>query len=83
MVSDVTLSFDVPQTDPKAEPFVSWQASAMALSLGMDAAIIDDNGQTLSAPGFAVIGGELGQLYKALEERDLAAGSMATRRLFS
>ena len=83
VVSDVTLSFDVPQTDPQAEPFISWQASATALSLGMDAAIVDDNGQPLSPQGFAVIGGELGQLYQALEERDLAAGSMATRRLFS
>ena len=82
-VRDVTLSFDVPQTDARVGPFVSWQASAQALSLGMDAAIVDDNGQPLSAPGFAVIGSELGQLYQALEERDLAAGSMATRRLFS
>ncbi len=83
VVGDVTLSFDVPQTDPQAEPFISWQASATALSLGMDAAIVDDNGQPLSPQGFAVIGAELGQLYQALEARDLAAGSMATRRLFS
>ena len=41
---DVTLSFDVPQTDPASEPFIAWQASAQALSLGMDAAIVDDNG---------------------------------------
>ena len=83
VVGDVTLSFDVPQTDSRAEPFVAWQASAQALSLGMDAAVVDDNGQPLSPPGFAVIGAELGQLYQALAERDLAAGSMATRRLFS
>jgi hypothetical protein len=82
-VTDVTLSFDVPQTDPKAEPFIAWQASATALSLGMDAAIVDDNGQPLSPQGFAIIGAELGQLYGALEQRDLAAGSMPTRRLFS
>jgi hypothetical protein len=82
-VRDVMLSFDVPQTDPKAEPFVAWQASAQALSLGMDAAIVDDNGRPLSAEGFASIGGELGQLYAALAERDLAAGSPAARRLFS
>ena len=37
-----------------------------------------------SAPhGFAAIGAELGQLYEALEARDLAAGSPAARRLFS
>ncbi len=82
-VRDVMLSFDVPQTDPKAEPFVAWQASAQALSLGMDAAIVDDNGRPLSAEGFASIGGELGQLYGALAARDLAAGSAAARRLFS
>lgn len=82
-VRDVTLSFDVPQTDPKAEPFVAWQASAQALSLGMDAAIVDDAGRPLSPEGFAAIGGELAQLYRKLEAHDLAAGSAAARRLFS
>jgi hypothetical protein len=82
-VRDVTLSFDVPQTDPTAAPFVAWQASAQALSLGMDAAIVDDNGQPLSPQGFDAIGAELGQLYTALAAHDLAAGSAAARRLFS
>jgi len=82
-VRDVTLSFDVPQTDPMADPFVAWQASAQALSLGMDAAIVDDHGRPLSVEGFAAIGAELGQLYEKLEARDLAAGSAAARRLFS
>ena len=80
---DVTLSFDVPQTDPKAEPFIAWQASAQALSLGMDAAIVDDDGRPLSSGGFEAIGAELGALYTALEARGLAAGSVAARRLFS
>ena len=82
-VRDVTLSFDVPQTDPKADPFVAWQASAQALSLGMDASIVDDHGRPLSPEGFGAIGHELGQLYTALEARDLPAGSAAARRLFS
>jgi hypothetical protein len=82
-VRDVTLSFDVPQTEAAAEPFSAWQASAQALSLGMDAAIVDDNGQPLSPQGFAAIGAELGRLYEALEARDLAAGAPVTRRLFS
>ncbi|MFO1333651.1 MAG: cell division protein FtsZ [Piscinibacter sp.] len=80
---DVTLSFDVPQTDPASEPFVAWQASAQALSLGMDAAIVDDNGNALAAEGFAIIGSELKSLYDALEARGLPAGSSAARRLFS
>jgi hypothetical protein len=82
-VRDVTLAFDVPQTDPVAEPFKAWQAAAQALAVGMDAAIVDDNGQPLSGEGFATIGAELGQLYAALEAHDLAAGSAAARRLFS
>lgn len=82
-VRDVTLSFDVPQTDPKAEPFTAWQTSALALSLGMEASIVDDDGRPLSTEGFAAIGNELSQLYATLEARDLAAGSAAARRLFS
>ena len=82
-VRDVMLSFDVPQTDPQADPFIAWQASAQALALGMDAAIVDDHGRALSQQGFAAIGAELKQLYEKLEAHDLAAGSPAARRLFS
>jgi hypothetical protein len=82
-VRDVTLSFDVPQTDPAAEPFLAWQASAQALALGMDAGVVDDHGRPLTPEGFAAIGGELKHLYEKLDARDLAAGSPAARRLFS
>lgn len=83
VVHDVTLSFDVPQTDPRHAPYVAWQASAQALSLGMDAAIVDDQGRPISEAGFAAIGEELEQLYASLRSHDLAAGSPAARRLFS
>jgi len=82
-VRDLTLGFDVPQTAAAAEPFQAWQAAAQALALAMDADVVDDNGQPLSASGFAAIGAELGQLYGALDARDIAAGSAAARRLFS
>ena len=82
-VRDVTLSFDVPQTDPAVEPFKAWQAAAQALAVGMDAAIVDDDGRPLSGTGFEAIGAELGTLYTALEARGLGAGSVAARRLFS
>ncbi len=82
-VRDVTLSFDVPQTDASSQPFSAWQASAQILAESMDAVIVDDNGNPLSVEGFTGIGGELGLLYQALESRDLAAGSMVARRLFS
>jgi len=79
----VTLSFDVPQTDPNAAPFAAWQASAQALAQGMDASVVDDHDRQLGSESFAAIGHELGQLYAALEGRDLAAGTSAARRLFS
>ncbi len=82
-VRALILSFDVPQTDRRAEPFAAWQKSAQALAAEMDAVIVDDAGRPLGAEGFAAIGGELAQLYEKLEQRDLAAGSLAARRLFS
>ncbi len=82
-VRDVTLTFDVPQTDPAVEPFKAWQAAAQALAVGMDADIVDDNGQPLSSDGFAAIGKELATLYEALQGHELAAGSAPARRLFS
>lgn len=82
-VRDVVLSFDVPQTAREVEPFLAWQASAQALSLGMDAEVVDDRGQPIPPQGFAAIGADLGRLYDALAERELAAGSAAARRLFS
>jgi hypothetical protein len=83
VVRALTLSFDVPQTDRRAEPFAAWQKSAEALAAEMDAVVVDDAGRPLAAEGFAAIGAELDQLYEKLEQRDLAAGSPAARRLFS
>lgn len=80
---DVTLSFDVPQTDPSSQPFEVWRASAQALAQAMEASIVDDRDRPLGAESFAAIGDELGKLYGALDGRDLAAGSPAARRLFS
>ena len=82
-VRDVTLSFDVPQTEPVRQPFAAWQASARALAQSMDATLVDDDGRMLGTESFAAIGNELGRLYAALEGRDLAAGTPAARRLFS
>ena len=82
-VRDVTLAFDVPQTEAAALPFDAWQAASQALAVGMDAAIVDDHQRPLSAEGFAAIGKELAALYEALASHDLAAGSPAARRLFS
>ena len=75
-VRDVTLAFDVPQTDASVEPFKAWQAAAQALAVGMDAAIVDDDGRPLSGDGFAAIGAELGRSTR----RSRRAGSRPDRR---
>jgi hypothetical protein len=82
-VRNVTLSFDVAQTDPAQQPFNAWQAGAQAPAQAIDASLVDDQGRPLTEAGLASIGTELERLYAALAAHDLAAGSAAARRLFS
>ena len=79
----MTLSLDVPQTPESSEPFAAWQESSRRLAEDLDATLVDDGNQAITLHAFAAIGQELQRLYRALESRDLAAGSMAARRLFS
>jgi len=80
---DATLSLDVPQTSEAAEPFGAWQQAARKLADDMDATLVDDQGHAVTLHAFTAIGGELKQMYRALDARDLAAGSASARRLFS
>lgn len=80
---ELSLALDVPQTPEAVEPFAAWQEAARALSRDLEADIVDDRGQVLNLHAFAAIGQELSALYAALAARDLAAGSLAARRLFS
>jgi hypothetical protein len=56
---------------------------ARKLADDLDATLVDDQGNPITLHAFAAIGQELDRLYRALESRDLAAGSAAARRLFS
>ncbi|MBY0237592.1 MAG: cell division protein FtsZ [Burkholderiaceae bacterium] len=80
---ELALALDVPQTPEALEPFASWQEAARGLARDIDADVCDDRGQILNLHAFASIGQELNTLYKALGSRDLAAGSLAARRMFS
>jgi hypothetical protein len=82
-VREVTLSLDVPQTAESAEPFPAWHDAARTLCADMDASPVDDRGRPITLHAFAGIGADLDLLYRALESRDLAAGSLVARRLFS
>jgi hypothetical protein len=82
-VREVQLSLDVPQTPEAGEPFPAWHQAARLLAADMDASMVDDAGRPITLAAFASIGEDLKILYRALESRDLAAGSAAARRLFS
>lgn len=80
---EVTLSLDVPQVPRDEQPFVRMRESAAALANSMGGVVMDDNGNVIAPAAMDVIGSELEQLYDTLDERDLSAGSVLARRLFS
>lgn len=80
---EVTLSLDVAQTPESAEPFPAWHRATTELSDELDATAVDDKGLPVTLHAFDGIRADLGELYRRLEARDLAAGSPAARRLFS
>ncbi len=80
---EVTLSLDVPQVLRSEQPFVRMCEAAIALASAMGGVIIDDQGQPIRPEAMEVIHTDLEQLYDTLEERDLSAGSVLGRRLFS
>ena len=80
---ELTLSLDVPQVDRQEEPFTRMVHTADELARVMDGAVTDDNGQALSQVAIASISKDLQALYDTLDDRDLSAGSVQARRLFS
>jgi hypothetical protein len=82
-VRELALGLDVAQTEELVEPFSAWHGVARKLADDLDAAIVDDQGQTITLHAFSAIHAELTRLYEALAARDLAAGSTGARRLFS
>ena len=81
-VKRVTLSLDVGQTPEAAEPFAAWQQAIRALADEMDAQAVDDDGRPITLQHYTTIAAELQSLYRALEARDMAAGTPVARRLF-
>ena len=80
---DITLSLDVPQVPHSERPFARLCESAIALAKAMGGVIIDDNGAPIRPEAMEAINNDLETLYTTLEARDLAAGSVLARRLFS
>ncbi len=82
-VRSVVLSLDVPQVSQSEQPFERLRHTVQTLGVDMDAVLTDGANQTLSEQALEQVGIELQGLYKALDERELSAGSPQARRLFS
>lgn len=82
-IREFVLSLDVPQVARADRPFERLRQAADALASEMDGAVTDGDGQVLEQQVLDQIARDLEQLYDALEERELAAGSAQARRLFS
>ena len=80
---EITLTLDVPQVPRIEQPFVRMRESATALADSMDGVVMDDNGNPIALEAMDVIARELELLYDTLDGRDLSAGSVLARRLFS
>ena len=83
VVREAQLALDVPQTPASVEPFPAWHLMSRKLCSELDATAVDDQGQPISLHALDAIGREIDELYRRLEQLDLAAGSPAARRLFA
>ena len=82
-IRDITLSLDVAQVHRTEQPFARLRDVGAALCDAMDGVLCDQNGQPLPAMAMDPIAADLELLYDQLDGRDLSAGSVLARRLFS
>ena len=82
-VRECVLSLDVPQVPRADAPYERLQQAAQLLAEQMDGVVTDGSNQQLSPEVMQQIGQDVEQLYDALDQRELSAGSPQARRLFS
>jgi len=77
------LLLDVPQVARSEQPYRRLCEAAQNLAQAMEGRVTDERGYALSEQTLTQVGEDLEGLYDQLEARDLAAGSLLARRLFS
>ena len=82
-IRELSLSLDLTHVARAEQPFMRMRECAKALALAMDGRLCDDQGQPMSEKTLDNLAIDIERLYDALDERDLSAGSMLARRLFS
>jgi hypothetical protein len=82
-IREFSLSLDLPQIAREDHAFGRLREAATLLTNDMDGLITDGGGQVLGDDVLDQIAIDLTQLYDALDQRELSAGSQQARRLFS
>ena len=82
-IRDLLVSLDVAQVHRSEKPFARLCEVATTLCMHMDGVLCDQNGNPLPAMAMNPIATDLELLYDKLDSRDLSAGSILARRLFS
>lgn len=77
------LLFDISRSARSENPYARLLEAAQALEIAMEGRLTDERGVPLDARVLDQVSGELEALYDQLDSRDLAAGSLLARRLFS
>ena len=82
-IREFSLSLDVPQIAREDQAFERLREAANLLARDMDGVVTDGGGNVLGDEVLDQIAKDLQQLYDALDQRELSAGSAQARRLFS
>lgn len=82
-ILELLLSLDVPQVHRSEQPFARLREVADGLCQAMEGVLCDQNGHPLPVSVVEPIAADLEHLYDQLDSRELSAGSMLARRLFS
>ncbi|MEX8192410.1 cell division protein FtsZ [Comamonas guangdongensis] len=83
VVREFLLSLDVAQVPRGQQPFARLRQVAEQLCQTMDGVLCDQNGYLLPVSALDPIQHDLELLYDKLDSRELSAGSLLARRLFS
>jgi hypothetical protein len=80
---EFSMALDVPQVQRIEKPFARMCEIALKLAAHMGGVIIDDDGNRIRPEAMEGIYADLEKLYDRLDARELSAGSVLGRRLFS
>lgn len=80
---EFSMALDVPQVLRSEKPFERMCDVALKMAAHMGGRIVDDDGNWIGPEAMEVIHADLEKLYDQLDARELSAGSVLGRRLFS